>query len=549
MSDAEGLICAEVDRTQRAAEEFWQGDVQLAITAICRALDMCAVGLRWGHADTASAHYRLLGGVDALSPFAARAAEIAGGIPWGPSRASEMMAVYRYLDTCGKLAHLRRFAAMERFGLAEVRVLAANKITIRVQGGSAELAFRAAHQTLVGNHESEIFLGGETPERRRRRIVRCVTKYVDSDSGWFIRYDNDMKLVREYRRDAKFYGRRYLEREAFPDDVKLGNRTFGQWSEACDQALGRILCHTDFAAALVRKRPGVDLYNVLTIFARREDVAAVWEETGMPASHVDATMDALTLGPQHLDEWRKACEPPTHYYVGVGKDFVLLPCFGALTNPYYSLFRHLRNVFRSDWDKSVDRREDVFRDNLAALLPPDRFVVQNKGYKLRRSDGSVATDIDAVAIDRTNGRVALFQLKWHDVYGRSPSERESRKRNMAAATAWVDTLARTLGGYSSRDVCKRLGIPSMSSDLPPVLIVLARYMARFSGDGEPDPRATWLSWPEFQLAFNSAIPDDALASVGSKVDEYRSSFDRTDGPPRRETFIFPGLSIDLETQS
>jgi len=504
-----------------------------------------AVGRRWGFVDVARSHYGLLGAVNALSPFAASAAETAGPIPWGPSPDVEIGVANGYLEACGKLSHLERLAALERFGLAEVSTPTPGRISIRTLHASVELASRAVGLTPEGPDGPEN-PGGEGAERRSRRIVRRLTQFVDSAGGWFIRYDNDMKLVREYRRDAKFYGRRYMEGEALPDDVMLGDRTFGQWRDACDQALGRVLCHMDFSAALAKKRPNIELHNVLTIYARREDVAAVWQEAGMRPSMVEATMNALTLGPHHLEEWQKAYEIPTHYYVGLGRDFVLMPCFGALSNPYYSLFRHLRNEYRSDWDKNVDRREAVFRAELAAFLPESRFLVLGQGYKLRRSDGSVATDIDAVAVDRISGRVALFQLKWHDIFGRSLSERESRKRNMAAAASWVDTVALALDGASSKEACRRMGIAGNAGSLPPVMIVLARYMARFSGDGEPDPRASWLAWPEFQQAFSVADPDDPLASVGRKADEYRSSFTGPSGPPLRETFSFRNLTVDLE---
>lgn len=543
MSDAETLIHAEIGRYQRAAEEFWQGNAQQAVTAICRALDMYAARARWGLAD--ASHYGLLGAVNALSSFSAKAAETAGPLPWGPSRTNEIAVANGYLEACGKLWHLERLAALEHFGLAEVSVASSDRISIRTLHGSIEMAVRAMDLASGGDDVAAI-PGGESPERRNRRIARRQTQFVDSADGWFIRYDNDMKLVREYRRDAQFYGRRYMEGEALPDDVTLGDRKFGQWRDACDQALGRILCHMDFAAALVRKRPNIELHNVLTIYARTEDVAAVWQEAGMPASMVVSTMDALTLGAPQLEEWRRAYEIPTHYYVALGRDFVLMPCFGALCNPYYSLFRHLRNAHRSDWDRGVDGREEVFRAELAAFLPPSRFLVPERGYKLRRSDGSVATDIDAVAVDRVSGRVALFQLKWHDIYGRSLSERESRKRNMAAAASWVDTVARALGGLSSAEVCRRLGVACAAGSLPPVLIVLARYMARFTGDGQPDARANWLAWPEFRRAFSTANPNDPFASVGPEADEYRSAFAGPTGPPLQETFTFRSLTIDLE---
>jgi len=99
-----------------------------------------------------------------------------------------------------------------------------------------------------------------------------MKSYVDAPGGWFICYDNDQEIVSTYLTRARRYGSGYLEAEALPEDIKIGDRTFGEWTHACDQALGRILCHIDFVGLLQEKRPKVDASNVLTLFARRHDI-------------------------------------------------------------------------------------------------------------------------------------------------------------------------------------------------------------------------------------------------------------------------------------
>ena len=44
-----------------------------------------------------------------------------------------------------------------------------------------------------------------------------------------------------------------------------------------------------------------------------------------------------------------------------------------------------------------------------------------------------------------------------------------------------------------------LGIKNLSarSSGPPVLIVMTRHAARFSGEASADRRSAWVSWPEF----------------------------------------------------
>jgi hypothetical protein len=293
-----------------------------------------------------------------------------------------------------------------------------------------------------------------------------------------------------YREKARSLGQGFLEAEAFPDDVRIGDRSFGEWKDACEQALGRVLAHMDFAAMLKEKRPSIALHDVLTNFARREDVEAVWEEAGLSRDRIPPAMRALTLAIDGLDDWERAYETPTSFYVDLGKNFVLLPCFGALTNPYFALFRHLRSTYRKDWDSCVDRREAVFRGDLARAFPAPRFMVPLRGHRLHRPDGSMLTDVDAVIVDMETCSVVLAQLKWHDVFGFSLAERESRRRNIGKANEWVERIWSWIDGRTSAEILRELRIEAPGSDRPPLLYVIARYAARFAGDRGQDQRAS-----------------------------------------------------------
>jgi len=116
---------------------------------------------------------------------------------------------------------------------------------------------------------------------------------------------------------------------------------------------------------------------------------------------------------------------------------------------------------------------------------------------LRREDGSHITDVDAAILDRETGSLALVQLKWPDIFGLSPKERESRRLNLLKANAWVDRTCGWIADRNARQVAKALSIgDSASESRRPILLVIPRYTARFTLNDRLDDRACWVAWPE-----------------------------------------------------
>lgn len=549
-TDAELAIARQLGEFQEKAAKMWRGHEKEAVIALIRALDTSAVirlqAVDTSDDDAASGHlpHRImtLGAAAALRPFLAKIGEQPKGVPWGPMRPDVARFAYSYLRCCGQLTHLSRMAALERHGLATTSFASTHHVIIRVPNSAPEFSLQhsiraTSSRALSESKDSAL----RDPEWKRLR--KRMKSYVDAPGGWFIRYDNDQEIVSTYLTRARRYGSGYLEAEALPEDIKIGDRTFGEWTHACDQALGRILCHIDFVGLLQEKRPKVDASNVLTLFARRHDIDEVWQEAGLSAAQVSPTMQALTLDSENLDDWEKAHEVPCALYVDLGKDHVLLPCFGTLTNPYFALFRHLRSTYKHDWDRGVDRREAIFRSDLAKAFPEPDFLVPSHGFQLRRADGSKLTDVDAVVLDRRHGTLVLVQLKWHDAFGLSLPERESRRRNITKANEWTERVISWVDGRTSSQLAKALGLDAKASDSPPLLYVVARYAARFTGESGQDPRASWLGWPEIMHVLHHNPGVDILSQIPRLVLEQQARF--TLKEEQLFEFRFPELSVDL----
>lgn len=550
-TEAEQALTSEIERfQQRVAFDFRHREKSATIELV-RALDVATVSEWIAPTDSSEdgiperGFYARVGAAVALRPFLAVVKHAPGGVPWIPSPRALAQYWRTYLDCCGRLTHLRRMAALDHYGLSKTTVTT-GRVVIETSWGREELAaMRAMRQTWKRHDQSS---ESATDDPRWAQLWKRMRKYVERDARNLIRYDNDEEIVAAYLEKARRYGRGYLEAEALAPHVQIAGRTFGEWKLACDQALGRILCHIEFARLLHAKRSKkVALCDVLTIFARREDVAAVWQEAGLKAERVESTMQALTLTVDDMDDWEQSHETPTPFYIDLGRHFVLLTCFGALTNPYFALFRYLRRVHKDDWDRGVDQREGVFRSDLMRVFAPPRFLVPDHGFKLRRADGSAITDVDAVIFDRHRGRLALVQLKWHDVFGRSLAERESRRRNILLANLWVERVHDWISGRSSADVLRALGIRETPSDDPPLLLVVARYVARFSGTGTQDARAIWLGWPEVSQAMKEFGGEDPIGHLAKLSPA--SSGQLVELPQIHEEFRFPGLTVDLRISS
>lgn len=510
-SETELALASCLENHQQHASSLWKGREKEAIIALTRVLDCVAVSNYWKKSgeylplDTPGLNpsILMLGFAPALRPFLSITKNQDGGVPYGPTYLENTNFAYSYLKSCGTLTFLRRMASLERYKLATTQQISPRHFRITVLPGIPEESARFSRQLLSNKAKLPYSL---QKQKYWNRLHARMKKYVQPADGWFIRYGNDSKIIEAYREKARTFGQDYMEAEALPDEVIIGDRSFGEWKEVCNQAVGRIMSHMDFAAFLHKKRPSITLDNILTIFIRRDDAEEVLREAGLPTNQVKSTMRALTLEFDDLNDWEHAFEVPTVFYIGLGKEFLLLPCFGALTNPYFAMFRYLRETCRPDWDRAVDLREDIFRTDLATVFPQSRFIIPEHGFKLRRTDGSVITDIDALIIDKQTGDLALVQLKWHDIYGLSLRERESRRRNILKANDWVERVAGWIDGKSANEVASALGLKTQVSTRPPILYVLARYNARFSGDHIHDGRAIWMGWPEVLAASKQSLP-------------------------------------------
>jgi hypothetical protein len=543
VTTAEKRLITQRDRYVAGVRESWRGYERELLISLVRALDVAAYIHRFAGIGGEEAGIRLRGAATALRPLLEAVRGKPGPIPWFPSNPSYTAAFDKHLLDCGRFAVAIRLAAMERYGMATTKSVGDDRILIEVSSDAEERAERAAQLAAVDRASTEMRsqwpnLTTELPEVRRR-----LTRYGRAEKGWFIAYDNDQFLVDHYRAQARIQAAGVVEAEALPAAGVIGGRPFNDWSEASTLAFGTVLHHLDAAGRLRERKPGLNMRDLLTIYARRDDIVDVLMERGNDRLRALQLMAGLTLDADGAASNEERHEIPLPYYIDAGEHFVLLPMFGGLLNPHAGLLDHLRRTYRGDWDAIVDGREDVFREDLRRLLPEPRYKVLEKGLKLRRRDKSILTDVDAVVLDRRTGVVVFVQMKWYDVHGFSLAERESRKENLLTkGNEWVDKVHRWIDGRSCAEISGIYGWGD-ADDSPPQLLVMARHSSRFAGETRYDPRASWTSWHALTEEMSNPSCDGFVAAIARNLGR-----EQREGDPSGRTIIeVPGMTVEVRT--
>jgi hypothetical protein len=460
-------------------------------------------------------------------------------VPWMASHSERASHVDRVLARSGEIVVLQRLVALERYGLATSTFKARNHIELFVSRDDAENEEREALRELLDSKQ----LRERDPEfeERHSEVTRRVERYVRIWRGHFIEYDNDWEVVRHYRREAEFqFAHAFAEYESLPDDALIGGAPFALWRKAATEAGARVLMHMQFAARLQDLNRSLNLRDLNTIFVSTSDAHRVLVESGLTEPQAHEFAAATTMTERMADEDEH--EIPAPFYVALGDRYRLLPCFGTMLNPYTDLVRSLRRRHRTDWDRAVAGRETIFRNDLRQLFPSARFVVPTSGTTLRRRDGSVLTDIDAVVLDQQTGALALMQLKWFDIVGFSLRERHSRHMNLARANDWITKVNRWLEERDTAQLAADLRI-TLPANARPLVFVINRYGTHFTRGGTDGSSAAWMGWARLvkRMGQLQSEPDP----IGRL---YRECQHWTPSPalePSRKRFELPELTVDL----
>lgn len=119
---------------------------------------------------------------------------------------------------------------------------------------------------------------------------------------------------------------------------------------------------------------------------------------------------------------------------------------------------------------------------------------------------------------------------------------------MLGAKDWIEKVHGWVADRDSAAVAHAIGFKNLSAGQsgPPVLVVMTRHAARFSGEASADPRSAWASWPEFARSVRECSPDaDVLRIVANQhtPSEYPVVEVPSDGPASTTHYDFDGVEF------
>jgi hypothetical protein len=207
------------------------------------------------------------------------------------------------------------------------------------------------------------------------------------------------------------------------------------------------------------------------------------------------------------------------------------------------LTRELKRRDAQTYHNSAHLREAVFRKDLYALFEHKRFVTSAGRIELRRADGKIRTDIDAIVFDRKTGALGLFELKSQDPFARSTVELERQRDNGLYANRQISGVLDWLKRHGADELLGRVDTRTAKTFRVQKVFpfVLGRYLAHFSDGPEPDRRAAWGTWPQLLRLVDGqtvrAADTNPLASLHTRLTKDAPLIRPPAGGPAQEITI------------
>lgn len=351
-------------------------------------------------------------------------------------------------------------------------------------------------------------------EELDKKLPGVLEKLKQSVFVWdkaFLGYTTDYEIEDFFQKHALLDTQQSTEWELFPENSKFGSISYGDIVEAIVELSGYAIKHVYCACVLKNKQIDLKIENLLHIILMGSDlVRLIGENRGISEKDAKDILQLISLGPETKDYYKNGnarCAP----LIKVSKTQYIRSIRGVLEEPFGFMLYNLRNQYSKEWDKNANQRERYFRNQLYGLFTSTRFRCVSHPVRIERN-GRVITDIDAVIIDKENGEIGLFQLKWQDPSGFSPFSLRSKRANYNKETEqWLSAIQQWIADSSDKDIAARIGVPARYIRKQNIhLFVLGRKHGNYSGDTIPEQKCCWSQWYQMLLIAGKLNNQDEL---------------------------------------
>jgi hypothetical protein len=331
----------------------------------------------------------------------------------------------------------------------------------------------------------------------------------------------------------------------------LGKFSGAELLEVTTLLLSILRKHVTFGLLAHKHFPEINVAESFTIWTPKDElVNSVCAFTEHSRGKVNAIMKALTITPEDLTRLAGESTPLLPMLIDLGNGFLLRPVSALLRNPL-STFLTISQWRNPSTRNAVSAtREAWFRSEIYGVFGGPRYACVLGNIVLRKA-GKRLTDIDAIVFDRTNGELALFQIKWQDYATNDIRELRSKSSNLASEVdGWAERVMDWIWANSPNDVAQafRLKLKGPQRITSVFLFAVSRSVSRTRGYGFPigSPYISIASWPQFVRVRSQIGPAAQVISKMHEVLREEEEHVLNGTTPHPVAIELPGLRLHFE---
>ncbi|MEF2968616.1 hypothetical protein V3851_22605 [Paenibacillus sp. M1] len=514
VNELEALLQEDLSRLSKT----WPGNNQTAIIQLIRIMDYYLLSRIFGDKEAAKRHkYHCYGWGIALNIFFDEKID-SESFSLFPNNDDFFMWADSLLYYCGQLGLVKLVIDHIKTGLGRIEKHNNNKFTIHydnkiigVEGIEIKEFFWLNNYLTQMNsnyYDSIAVLAKDIHESMKENV------YIWRN--YFLGYNTTHEIDRFYLDLSKFELQKTIGFDSFPPNTLFGGLPFELYLDALCILKSFSLRHVGFVTNQLAKGIKVDSANLLQHFMLKSDIVFYLSQAMKIDSVIaEKIIDMLTLNDLNKDHFCSKVDGAIPPFIEISRHHILFSHSGFKAQPVLFMLNELRRRYQKDWDRALDKREEIFRAELYSLFSEERFIKINRPIVIKVL-GKVLTDIDGFIYDKETGTLALFQLKWQEPFANSMVERRSRKKNFEKeSNHWIMSISNWLVNKSNDELAASFGFKNndFKDYTRSLLFIIGRNFAHFSGDDFPDERAAWGMWPQLLRLMNENIcTEDNLLS-------------------------------------
>ncbi len=420
------------------------------------------------------------------------------------------------LSACRIIGQTEHILEMKKYGIVSTE---SNGKYCKINFSQENYWVEALEVQYSDLYEQAIFSQFQKDERIRAAESQFPEIYKEMEKlcfVWnkeFIGY-NGSQTVENYFNNVAYYDAIHsTEWDYYQDDSLFAGIPYGNYTDAIIDLFGYAAKHVHFAGILQSMHPELLAENLFynireeneTIHLIQENRSCSKEDAKIILSCISVSSDNCNL----FETGQVSCAP----LIKISDHQYLHSIAGSLFHPFSFLLSSLGKRFPQDASKNVNCREAAFRQQLYEIIGKG-FTCIDHNIVIKK-DGKTITDIDAAMMDKNNGDIALFQLKWQNQTADSVRSLHSKSQNFVNETKkWVNDVKQWIEDSSEDNIAAHLGngIKAKGINKSKIyLFVLGRNHGNYSGERLKDEKTVWAQWYQLLQCFlylpvNFSIP-------------------------------------------